>query len=284
MTVARRLGRIAAALGLHVARRRDYHLVRRDFYSPIPDQRELPQGIRERRSPMRGIAFDTDAQITWAERELAPFVGKLEESGGFVFANGTYEHGDAEIAYAFVRWARSRRIVELGSGYSTMVLARAAAANAAVGHPTALEANDPHPRSDLRLPTVRRRPAQEIELDELDDLGEGDILFVDTTHVVKLGGDVNHVLLDLVPALAPGVLVHLHDIWLPYGYHPALTRFPGVHWNEQYLLQALLIGNPGLEVVFATHAVAVDHPERLKRLVPGYTGATYPTGFWMRRI
>ena len=232
---------------------------------------------------MRGIEFDTATQIDWGERELARYVGELEEGEGFVFDNSMYEHGDAEIAYAIVRWAGSRRVVELGSGWSTMVLRAAAASNEKDGLPTRVDSYDPFPSAELALTGVERRRAQDVLDEELAALGDGDVLFVDTTHVVKLGGDVNHVVLDVLPALAHGVLVHFHDIWLPYEYHRALTRVHGVHWNEQYLLQAFLSGNPGYEVLFATHAVSVEQPERFKALVPGYRGANFPTGFWIRR-
>lgn len=276
-----RIRRAAAALGLHVARTRNYDLVARNPYSPVPDESELPPDIRDRRSELRGIAFDTEVQIAWAERELAPFTDELEEGDGFVFDNTMYEHGDAEIAYAVVRWAGSRRVVELGSGWSTMVLRAAAAANEADGLPTVVQTNDPSPSMDLG--DVEHRRAQDVPPEELEALEDGDVLFVDTTHVIKLGGDVNHVVLDVLPGLARGVLVHFHDIWLPYEYHRALTRFHGVHWNEQYLLQAFLSGNSGYQVLFATNAVSVEHAARFKALVPGYRGANFPTGFWLRR-
>jgi hypothetical protein len=98
---------------------------------------------------------------------------------------------------------------------------------------------------------------------------------------VRLGGDVNHIVLDVLPVLAPGVVVHFHDIWLPFEYHEALTRYHGVHWSEQYLVQAFLSGNEHWEVLFATRAVSVDEPEAFAELVPKYEG--YPTSFWLRR-
>lgn len=291
--LAGRVRRAAAALGLHFARRRNYHLVARDYYSPIPDESALPRDIRDRRSQLRGIDFDTEGQVAWAQRELCPFVSELQApakgtvgSGEFFFDNTMYEHGDAEVAYAMIRHFRPAQVVELGSGFSTLVLARAVAANAEDGHPTRLEANDPYPGAvvpeDLRgLSALRRRPAESICVGEFERLGPDDLLFVDTTHVVRLGGDVNHIILDVLPALAPGVIVHFHDIWLPYEYHRNLAKYHGVHWSEQYLLQALLSGNPSFEVLFATQAVAVEQPERFRRLVPRYDG--YPTSFWLRR-
>ena len=100
---------------------------------------------------------------------------------------------------------------------------------------------------------------------------------------MKTGGDVNFVVLDALPLLAPGVVVHFHDIWLPYEYHRALTHILGMYWTEQYLLQAFLIGNPDFEVLFATRAVAVEHSERLQALIPSYSGENFPSGFWLRR-
>jgi methyltransferase family protein len=278
-----RVRRAAAALGLHVARRRDYHLVRRSFYSPIPDEATLPPGVRHRRSELRGIEFDTSAQAAWAVSELARYTHEMEApeddpgDGRFYFANGVYQHGDAELAYAMVRHFKPERVIELGSGFSTLVLAEALQANARDGSPGRLESNDPH--GELR--DVRRRPAESIPVAEFEELREGDVLFVDTTHVVRLGGDVNHIVLDVLPALAPGVVVHFHDIWLPFEYHEALTRYHGVHWSEQYLLQAFLSGNPDWEVLFATRAICVDQPDAFAELVPTYEG--YPTSFWLRR-
>ena len=281
--------RAAAALGLHVARRRNYDLVARGYYSPIPDETLLPEGVRERRSALRGIPFDTERQVEWAERELSAHVRELDDAADFDWDNSMYERGDAEIAYAVVRRFRPGRIFELGSGFSTLVLARAAATNARDGHPAVLESNDPYPAEVVKGPveglaSLRRRAAESIAVHEIEELGPSDILFVDTTHVVRLGGDVNHIVLDLLPSLRPGVLVHFHDIWLPYEYHPGLTRYHGVYWTEQYLLQALLSGNPGFEILFATHAVAVEQSARFRRLVPRYTGANYPTSFWLRRL
>lgn len=268
-----RIRSAARRLGWHVVPARDFDLVRRDYYSPLLDTESIPPDAWRRRSDLAGIEFDTGRQIAWAEERLAPHVAAF---GDFDYRNQHYEEADAEIAYAMVRHFEPGRIVELGSGYSTLVLARAAAETGA-----RLVANDPYPRGivDNGVAELRRRPAQEVAADELQ---AGDMLFVDTTHVVKLGGDVNHVILDLLPRLPDGVVVHFHDIWLPYEYHRDLTDILGMHWNEQYLLQAFLSGNPRWEVLFATHAVAVEQRQRLKALVPSYTGDNYPTSFWIR--
>jgi hypothetical protein len=288
------LRRAGGALGLQIGMSRNWQLVRRDYYSPVPDLDALPADVWERRTAMRGIAFDTAAQMDFAERELARYVPELDapradpQTGRFFFENRHYEYGDAELAYAMVRRFRPARVIELGSGFSTLVLAEACDANEREGRPCDLDVNDPYPRGVIRGPVpglkaVLERPAQEVPISEFEALERDDILFVDTTHVVKLGGDVNYLVLEVLPSLRPGVIVHFHDIWLPDEYHRALTEILGMHWTEQYLLQALLAGNRDFEVMFATHAVSTEHGRRFRELVPRYTGANYPSSFWLRR-
>jgi hypothetical protein len=116
------------------------------------------------------------------------------------------------------------------------------------------------------------------------ELGPQDVLFVDTTHTVKTGGDVNRIVLDVLPALAPGVVVHFHDIWLPYEYHRALTETLGANWSEQYLLQALLSGNPGFAVLLGNAALARDRRSAVQAAFPDWDPENeYPSAFWIRR-
>ena len=240
------------------------------FYSPVPDLTSLPQDVWTRRSTLTGIAFDAAEQIAWAERELAARIAAFTPPEGFLLANRYYESVDAEVCDAIVRHLAPRRVVELGSGWSTLLL-RAAA-------PGRVTTYDPYPAEFLD--GVERLSAQEVPLAVFDALGAGDVLFVDTSHTVKIGGDVNRIVLDVLPRLAPGVVVHFHDIWLPYEYHRVLVEDMGMYWAEQYLLQAFLIGNPW-EVLFAAQAVAHEHGERLQALVPSYTGENFPSAFWM---
>jgi hypothetical protein len=125
--------------------------------------------------------------------------------------------------------------------------------------------------------------AQEVPLEAFAALGAGDVLFVDTTHVVKLGGDVNRVVLDVLPRLAPGVLVHFHDVYLPWEYHPRLVAESGF-WNEQYLLQAHLAENPRSAVLFGAQAVTRRHRDEVERVVPSFRGSPHQAvSFWIER-
>jgi hypothetical protein len=283
-----RLRRLVGALAGRV------DLVPADIYSPVPKAHELPPGFFETPSELRGIDWDLDRQLRFVETELGHYVRELDvpvrdpgEPGRFFIDNGLYEAVDAHFTYAMVRRLRPKRIVELGSGYSTLLLAAAVRANATDGVETRLESYDPYPTgivpADLPgLAALRRVKAEALDLRELESLGEGDVLFVDTTHVVRTGGDVNAIVLRVLPSLAPGVHVHFHDVFLPYEYHRAWVE-DGPWWTEQYLLQAFLALNPAYEVVVGAHALLRERPDRLRELVPALED-DQPSSFWIRRV
>lgn len=228
--------------------------------------------------------------MRFLEDELAPYVAEFRpptedrgRHGEFFLDNGAYERVDAEVLYAMVRHFKPRRVLELGSGFSTLVTAQAAAANERDGHPLAVTSVDPFPSvapgQRIRL---RRQRAQDVPLPEFEALESGDILFVDTTHTVKVGGDVNFLVLEVLPVLRPGVVVHFHDIFLPWDY-PREWIARGMYWAEQYLLQAFLAFNPAFETLFAAHYVSRQVPDRLRAVVPSFRSRTAPGAFWIRR-
>ncbi len=290
-----RITDLGSRLGWHVVPARDYDIARRDYYSPLPDFDAVAPEVWEHESPMRGIEFNVDAQFRWAEQKLAPYAREFHppahgdlSAPEFFLINWSMQAGDAELLYAMVRHAKPARIIELGSGFSTLAMAQAVVANRAEGTATRLDAFNPFPPPNLDghsvegLTAQHRMPAQDVPMAEFESLVAGDILFVDTTHVVKIGSEVNRVILDVLPALAPGVLVHFHDILLPYEYPRWQIERWGA-WNEQYLLQAFLIGNPRYEVLLALHAMSRRAPDRLAQLAPYYNDSEhFPTGFWIR--
>jgi predicted O-methyltransferase YrrM len=301
MTVADRLSRASAMPGVARSVRGSYLLVRRalarvgfqlvyaSYDSPIPDVSALEPAFFDRPDPMRGIEFDVGAQMTFVEQELAEYCREFAppisaaQAGPhrYYLRNGTYESVDAELLHAMVRRFRPRRVVELGSGYSTLIVREALARG---GEPESrLHTYDPYPSSLLRSDwPVTSLAVQDIGDDVFAELEAGDLLFVDTSHTVKAGGDVNRIVLDLLPLLAPGVIVHFHDIFLPYPYSRA--HLEDAHfWSEQYLLQAFLTGNESWEVLVGAQAVARAHPSRLAAAVPTFAPGVSPGAFWIRR-
>jgi predicted O-methyltransferase YrrM len=298
MALFTRVQSAAARRGVHVARRRDWRLSPNNYYSALPDLDRLDDAVWERESAMLGVPFDHEAQIAFAAGHLARFAAELEAPHTTLdplelhLDNAHFESVDAEIAYAMVRHLEPRRVVELGSGFSTQVLARAARRNAEEGAPCELYAYNPYPSERMRAVLDRGIPgltehveieAQALPLRTFTALEAGDVLFIDTSHTVKLGGEVVHLFLEVLPRLAPGVVVHVHDIALPYEYDRRFVVDLQMPWAEQYLLQALLCGSPEWDVLFGAQAVARKHPDRLRALVPSLRERHYPSSLWMRR-
>lgn len=282
------LKRTAATLG--------FDLVKRSFYSPIPDWRAMPDEVWTRRSTLAGIDWDLEAQLTFLEHELAPYLTEFRPPSAarsgvveYHYGNGFFGPVDADVLYAFIRRFRPRRVVELGSGYSSLVIGAARARNEADGGiGSSHDVYDPFSRADLAqairaVADLHRVSANDVPLSVFDDLDEGDVLFVDTTHTVKLDSDVNYIVLDVLPRLKPGVVVHFHDIFLPWEYPKAWLMDPEVYWAEQYLLQAFLACNREYEVLFGVAAALADERERVARKIPSTDGASGAASFWIRR-
>jgi predicted O-methyltransferase YrrM len=267
-------------------------VVVKTFYSPIPDLDALPADTFSRRSELPGVRWDLDAQVDHV-RSMRPALEEfrpLAAGGGAPHdyaPNLSYSVADAAALYATIRTLRPGRVIELGSGHSTLVTAQAARRNAQDGSPLELEVYDPFPSvvtDDLPgLGRLERVVAQQVPLDTFDRLGSGDVLFVDTTHTVKVGSDVNFIVLEVLPRLAQGVVVHLHDIFLPYEYPRQWPEDYGLYWTEQYLVQAFLAFNSGYEVLASLHALARERRDEMAELLPP-GAADWPGGaFWMRR-
>jgi hypothetical protein len=158
------------------------------------------------------------------------------------------------------------------------------------GHsPCDFTAIEPHPAPDIRagfpgLTRLLERRAQDVPLETFGALGENDVLFIDSSHVLAIGSDVQYEFLEIIPRLRPGVLVHVHDIFLPAEY-PKRWVVDGRFWDEQYLLQAFLAFNNSFEVLWAGHWMHLTHPEQLRAAFSTYDPAkAAPGSFWMRRV
>lgn len=241
------------------------------FYSPVVNATELlrePDRSRVWPDPAPdppGIDMHEAAQLALLE-QLAPYRLSHEPSGGgpqYDPANDQFPPLDAALLYALVRHLRPSRMVEVGCGWSTTVTARAIRDGDLATQLTCVE---PYPRDFLRSITevahLRQEKVEHVPWHVFDELGAGDVLFIDSSHVAKTGSDVVHQLLNVVPRLADGVVVHVHDIFIPEDY-PQRTIEVGFGWNEQYLLQALLVGNARAHVLAMNRWLTLRHPAAL---------------------
>ena len=302
------------AAGFRAMQRAGFNLTPNHFYWPIPDFRQLDHRNWQALSPMVGVDLRLEEQL----QRLDSFVQKYREEMHFPESasddptefhvnNGFFETVDAEVAYSMVRHYKPRRMIEIGGGNSTRLSAAALLRNTQEGFPGKLFTIEPFPDPVLRagfpgLTRLIERPAQEIPLEFFDRLGDGDILFLDSSHVVSVGSDVLYEYLEILPRLHPGVVVHVHDVFLPADYPRQFVMHNLCFWAEQYLLQAFLAFNPAFEVLWSSSAVHIAHRSALQRLIPywrdsylrmphnlqtftptydGYN--VWPCSFWMRR-
>jgi predicted O-methyltransferase YrrM len=273
-----------------------------DYYSPLPSRQALQPTMTRwaKHSSLLGVTYDVEAmKITLADlisryveefRELLPY----EEAVKLGFGPG-FTRVDALVLYAMLRARRPARYLEVGSGLSTYYACLAAGKNAREGRPMAITCIEPHPFDALEtLPiTLLRRQVQDVELETFTSLGEDDVLFIDSSHVVRLDGDVPFLFLEVLPALAPGPLVHIHDI--PFPYHGPYPRKYWIYerawpmwWDESMLLHALLCGNKQFRVSLSMPLIRFHDEGYLKELIAGYrTVEEEPNTFssiWLKRV
>jgi hypothetical protein len=284
------------ACGFVVARKSDY-------YSPLPSRRRLTSTMTRWTKPssLLGVAYDlAEMEVTLADlvcRYHGEFMGLLpyEEALALGFGPG-YTRLDALVLYAMLRAKKPSRYVDVGSGLSTYYASLAGLKNASEGRPMQITCVEPHPFEALKtIPgiTVLQHEVQDLGLELFTGLREDDVLFIDSSHIVRLDGDVPFLFLEVLPALRTGPLVHIHDIPFPYHcpYPPKYWIYEGVWpmwWNESMLLHALLCGNKQFAVTLSTPLIRFHDEAFLKGLIPGYqTLDEEPNTFssiWLKRV
>jgi len=227
------------------------------------------------------------------EREYALFPSsKTTVSYEYYLDNGKFGRVDGELLYCFVRFLKPSRIIEIGSGNSTYLSAKAILANRLEDHNYTCEliAIDPQPNKTLiggfpGLSEVIPRAVQEVPLAEFESLRKNDILFIDSTHSLKIGSDVHYEYLEIIPRLQAGVVIHVHDIFLPNEYPREWITKYFLFPNEQYVLQALLSFSDRFEVLMSASYLQTYQPESLGTAFNSYRpGETIPGSFWFRKI
>lgn len=267
-----RLYRLGTRLGIHV--------VPVNYYSSLPNivDLERTQDLWAKKSELPGLDVDLQGQVSRLREICIPY--QHEYAG-----NKTYRHAvdekigwgygyiEAQALHAVIRHFRPQRIIEVGSGVSTRCMLAALKTNQQEdGRPVSLACIEPYPSAALRsLPGIEliSQKVQTVPFSRFCELQENDFLFIDSSHTVKPGSDVNYLILEVLPRLHPGVVVHFHDIYLPYDYSPA-TLQTFFHWMETSLLRAFLIENRRARVVFSESHLHHDCKDALKEVFPEY--------------
>jgi len=275
------------------------HVVPNHFYEPVPDTRHIPEDFWKAPSGLVGIDMKEPAQLALLQdfcREYKPEFDQFESSApispnAFSLANRSFGSVDGEILYCMIRRFKPNTVIEVGSGNSTFVSSAAILKNAhETGRQAKLIAIEPYPNAAIRngIPGLTRliqAPVQSVPLAEFEALSENDILFIDSSHVLKEASDVRYEYLEIVPRLKKGVVVHFHDIFLPLPYPRSWMVDELRFWNEQYVLQALLAFNRAFEVLWGGSYMNLKHPDVLQKAFGSYrANQTAPGSFWIQRV
>lgn len=257
-----------------IFQRAGFHIVRDHFYEPIPNTSEIDPEIWERPSAMPGIDMNLEGQLAYL-RDAADLIAEYQTRPAEPGFGGI----DGAMLYAAVRKFRPSRIIEIGAGQSTVISLQAIERNG-VGHITSIDPFPPpylaeSPSFKLISSRVERMP-----LSIFEELAENDILFIDSTHVIRIGGDVNYEILEILPRLKPGVVIHIHDIFLPNQYPQWWIIKERRFWTEQYLVQAFLAFNDRFSILWSSSMMETYRSDELLRYFPklGYSS------LWLRRL
>ncbi len=270
---------------------RGFHVTPVHFYQPIPNTREIPAALWQAESQMPGVDMNEAGQLHLLREVFPRFQEEYdrfpteptERPYEFYFNNPMFAGTDALALYCMVRHFRPQRIVEVGSGFSSLVSAQALQKNGSGG----LTCIEPYPSGVLRdgfpgLTKLIPSKVQNVPLETFSELEDRDILFIDSSHVVQIGGDVNYLFLEVLPRLAPGVVVQVHDIFLPLHGREDWVMEQYRFWTEQDLLQAFLVFNSEYEVLLSNSYLSRRYHAQMQHTFPKspwWGGGS----FWMRR-
>jgi ubiquinone/menaquinone biosynthesis C-methylase UbiE len=252
------------------------------FYSALPstEDRQAYVDAERKDDDVPGIDLNLERQLALLLSfqpyyDEAPFTAEESTERRFFYENGFYSYADALTLYSMMREFKPRRIIEIGSGYSSAVMLD----TNEIHFNNAIELTfvEPFPhvlfslmrgceRQRASVPTIR---AQDLDQEIFTTLDRNDILFVDSTHVTKLRSDVNKIFFDILPVLKSGVLIHFHDIFWPFDYPKEMVR-KGIAWNEAYLLRAFLQFNTSFEIVLFANLLHERHKDWLGEHMPLY--------------
>jgi hypothetical protein len=266
--------------------------IRNHYYEPQFDMRDTKRPFSAERD-LPGIDWNIHEQLEILEQfsccdELADYPRQETDNLRFYFDNDAFKSGDAEYWYQMIRLKKPKRIFEIGSGYSTLM------ANDAIRKNQEENPNytckhlciEPYemPWLEQTGVSVLRKKVEDIETSFFSELEENDILFIDSSHVIRPEGDVLVEYLEIIPTLNKGVIVHVHDIFSPRNYLTEWLTSYVRFWNEQYLLEAFLSQNKSWKIIGSINYLHHNHHKELKAVCPFLTPDREPGSFYIQKV
>jgi len=286
-------------IGIPWCRRLKFHPLAVHFYQPIPEYEEIPNTFFQTKQSFPGFKID-DTTIRQTLERLSLYSDECvwpeqpDTPSTYYAQNPHFGYSSACVLHSLIRAYNTKNIVEIGSGFSTMISMGALTKNY-TENDYSLTCIEPYPNAaiqkmvqnnqgTMRLLTAK---AEEVNPEHYLNLNANDILFIDSSHVSKLNSDVNFLYLNILPRLKKDVIIHIHDIYIPYEY-PREHFFSRqkIFWNEQYFLQAFLTGNSAFEIILPNYYTQKDLSQDFQLAFRHYNPLTHrkSSSIWLRKI
>ena len=266
---------------------RDHH------YEPFFNDAHLKHPLDKDRN-LPGIDFNLSQQLEFLKQLnfSNDFKGFLEKESrnntyrSFQINNGSFGPGDADFLFNFIRYLKPSKVIEIGSGNSTLVLKGALEINRREGKDSEHLCIEPYKNwlDEVENITIVKEKLEDTDISWSENLNQGDFLFIDSSHMIRPQGDVLYEYLEILPKLKPGVIVHVHDIFSPRDYPQQWIQKDVRFWNEQYLLEALLGNSSRYEVLASLNFLKQSKFEELSKICKYLTKESEPGSFYFRII
>ena len=237
------------------------------------------------------LDFDIPSQLQSLQSllhtdEIKKLTAKGISGKTFYLDNGSFGPGDAELYYLLIRNTHPKKIIEIGSGFSTLLAVQAIAKNKEEGFTTELTCIEPYEKPWLeQLPgvTVIRERVEKMDPSLFHSLQENDIVFIDSSHIIRPENDVLFIYMQLLPSLNRGVRIHIHDIFSPRHYRGDWLTKMYRFWNEQYLLEAFLYNNSAFSILYSLNYLKNDFFTETRHTLMHITPDDEPSSFWLQK-
>jgi len=265
---------------------------------PIQDHYYNPQFVYSENfdaNKKRNLHLDFHIENQLASLSSLNFIEELSSfqkegnplSKNFYLNNPSFGPGDADLYYLIIRNLRPKKIIEIGSGFTTLISLKAIEQNKKSGEKTNLTCIEPFEfdwLTQLKDIELIRERVENISLEVFKQLDENDILFIDSSHIIRPENDVLFEYLEILPQLKKGVLIHIHDIFSPRHYRADWLTKDLRLWNEQYLLEAFLYFNDSFEIVYSLNYLKNDYFNATQKVLSNLSEQDQPGSFWIRKI
>lgn len=252
------------------------------FYSPIPSLEEIKKDendiFSKGREYLLGVDLNEEVQLNILDLfskyySDLPFQAVKKDNLRYYFENPYYSYADAIVLYSIMRIVRPKRIIEVGSGFSSAAILDTndlffdSSISCTFIDPDSSRLKQLLSETDMRRSAIIEKKIQEVPSETFSELSAGDILFIDSSHVSKTGSDLNRIIFEILPRLQDGVYIHFHDVFYPFEY-PKGWVYAGVAWNEAYMLHSFLQYNQVVKICFFTSFIMQEHINKVEKIMP----------------